>query len=255
MSNAQAQAVLNTAQTNTITQLANGAYPTELAKQLYFLAYAEKIIETAEGVIEDGATETTVASILSALPSALGQQNKAGSLSVVIASDQDAITTNLGSIGAVATEATVADIETAIGNTATAGTVLNLLQEIFDKDSSTDTTGLSTEAKQDSLISTVANLATQSPNISTPIQRSVTHAVYKDLDNDGFDDSDGTSPASVTIAAGKRFIGWFIRSGFPTINGITWYPQEEENLRPGTGETLGSITVDFTNSEVLISYY
>lgn len=45
--------------------------------------------------IGGAATEVTVSSIDGKLPSALGQQNSAGSLSVVIASDQSALNTNL----------------------------------------------------------------------------------------------------------------------------------------------------------------
>lgn len=312
-----AQNALNSAQTSTIAQLATGAYPTELAKQLYFLAYAEKIIATAEGVIEENpATEGTLASILANIPSSLGQKNKAGSFSVAIASDQEdlgvavsnfpvsqaingsvtanignlgqqnkagslsvaiasdqedlgvsvsnfpanqtingSVTANIGSSGDIATQATVANIETAIGDIGTANTVLNLLQQLFNKDNTIDTTGLATSVNQDSVISNLSNLRTQSPNVSSPATRVVTHIVYKDLDNDGLDDADGTSPATTTISAGKRFIGWFVRSGFPTINGVSWFPQEEENLRPDLGEVLDSISIDFTGAEVLVSYY
>lgn len=45
--------------------------------------------------IGGAATETTLSAINTKLPTALGQQNKAGSLSVTIASDQDPVNTNL----------------------------------------------------------------------------------------------------------------------------------------------------------------
>lgn len=72
------------------------------------------------GTIAGVATETTLAAQSAKLPATIGQKAKAASLAVTLASDEDTVTVdgtvtaNLGTIAGVATEATLADVKTAV---------------------------------------------------------------------------------------------------------------------------------------------
>ncbi len=199
-------------------------------------------------------------------------------LDTTSASSLEPLTNKLGDINTPDTVIGLLKLVLDNPNLATKEKQNELIQAIsnisFESNVSFDSTGLATAEHQNSIISKVGDINTENTlifllnqivntqnslieyiNNLNPITRSITHKLLKDINNDGFDDTDPSLPASTTIVGGKRYISWFIRGGNPVVDGVIWHPQEEKNISAGYGEVLDSVFIDYTGAEVLVSYY